>query len=76
MTAIETNIAEEGARAGAEQIPPQRRPGLRFLLGFVLPVALALGWVFVRSRSLYASVGLHALFNGVPVLAYLLVGRP
>lgn len=44
MTAIETNIAEEGARAVAEQTPPQRRPGLRFLLGFVLPVALALGW--------------------------------
>jgi len=30
-----------------------------------LPVALALGWVFVRRRSLWASVGLHAAFNGI-----------
>jgi membrane protease YdiL (CAAX protease family) len=49
----------------------------RALFAFIarLPVALALGWVFVRSRSLYASIGLHALFNGLPFLAYLLVGR-
>src|ERR1700687_4985992 len=44
MTAIETNIAEEGARARPDKSPPQRRPGLRFLLGFVLPIVLALGW--------------------------------
>jgi len=30
-----------------------------------LPVALALGWVFVRRRSLYASIGLHATYNGL-----------
>lgn len=43
MTAIETNIAEEGARAAKEaKRLPQRR--LRFLLGFVLPIVLALGW--------------------------------
>lgn len=30
-----------------------------------LPVALALGWVFVRRRSLWASVGLHAAFNAI-----------
>jgi sulfonate transport system permease protein len=43
MTAIETNIAEEEARAAvAEKRLPQRR--LRFLLGFVLPVVFALGW--------------------------------
>src|SRR3984893_4016195 len=43
MTAIETNIAEEEARiAGADKRLPQRR--LRFLLGFVLPIAFGLGW--------------------------------
>jgi membrane protease YdiL (CAAX protease family) len=30
-----------------------------------LPVALVLGWLFVRRRSLWASVGLHAAFNGI-----------
>jgi membrane protease YdiL (CAAX protease family) len=33
-----------------------------------LPVALVLGWVFIRRRSVWASVGLHATFN-----AFLLV---
>jgi membrane protease YdiL (CAAX protease family) len=39
-----------------------------------LPVALALGWVFVRRGSLYAAIGLHAAFNGLPVLVVLLGG--
>jgi membrane protease YdiL (CAAX protease family) len=39
-----------------------------------LPVALALGWVFVRRRSLYAAIGLHAVFNGLPVIVVLLGG--
>jgi len=30
-----------------------------------LPVALVLGWAFVRRRSLWAAVGLHAAFNAV-----------
>jgi membrane protease YdiL (CAAX protease family) len=30
-----------------------------------VPVALVLGWVFVRRRSIYASIGLHAAFNGI-----------
>lgn len=30
-----------------------------------LPVALALGWVYLRRRSLWAPVGLHAAFNGI-----------
>lgn len=30
-----------------------------------LPVALVLGWVFVRRRSLWAAVGLHAAFNAI-----------
>ena len=48
----------------------------RALFAFVarLPVALALGWVFVRSRSLYASIGLHSVFNALPVLASLFIG--
>ena len=33
--------------------------------GARLPVALVLGWVFVRRRSLWASIGLHAAFNGI-----------
>ncbi|HET9436046.1 MAG TPA: type II CAAX endopeptidase family protein [Candidatus Limnocylindrales bacterium] len=41
-----------------------------------LPVALALGWVFIRRRSLWASVGLHAAFNGILlVLAEVAVGN-
>jgi len=49
----------------------------RALFAFLvrLPVALALGWVFVRRGSLVAAIGLHAAYNGVPVLALLLSGR-
>ena len=37
------------------------------VVGFAsrLPVALLLGWVFVRRRSIYAAIGLHAAFNAV-----------
>jgi membrane protease YdiL (CAAX protease family) len=40
------------------------------IVGFVgrLPIALVLGWVFVRRGSLYASIGLHAAFNAVLLL--------
>jgi sulfonate transport system permease protein len=44
MAAIETDIAEEARAAVADRHPPQRRLSLRFLLGFLLPVALALSW--------------------------------
>jgi membrane protease YdiL (CAAX protease family) len=30
-----------------------------------IPVALALGWLFLRRRSIWASFGLHAVFNGL-----------
>jgi membrane protease YdiL (CAAX protease family) len=30
-----------------------------------LPVALALGWVFLRRRSLWAAIGLHVAFNAI-----------
>jgi membrane protease YdiL (CAAX protease family) len=37
------------------------------IVGFVgrLPVAIALGWVYVMRRSLWAAIGLHAAFNGI-----------
>jgi membrane protease YdiL (CAAX protease family) len=45
----------------------------RALFSFValMPVSLALGWLFLRRRSLYAAIGLHAAFNGIQlVLAF------
>ena len=30
-----------------------------------IPVALALGWLFLRRKTIWASFGLHAAFNGV-----------
>ena len=33
-----------------------------------IPVALTLGWLFVERRSLAASIGLHATFNGILVV--------
>ena len=39
----------------------------------LLPVGLALGWVFLSRKSLYAAIGLHAAFNAIQVLALLAV---
>jgi membrane protease YdiL (CAAX protease family) len=33
-----------------------------------LPVALALGWIFVRRGSLVSSFGLHAMYNAIPLI--------
>ncbi len=33
-----------------------------------VPVAIALGWLFVRTRSIYPTIALHATFNGLPLL--------
>ena len=33
-----------------------------------LPVALALGWVFLQRRSLVAPIFLHAAYNGIPII--------
>jgi membrane protease YdiL (CAAX protease family) len=33
-----------------------------------VPIALALGWVFLRRGSLYSAIGLHAAFNGILLL--------
>ena len=37
------------------------------VVGFAtrVPVALALGWLFVRSGSIWAPLGLHMAFNGI-----------
>lgn len=40
-----------------------------------LPVALALGQLYIRRRSLYATVSLHATFNTLGVLLALLASR-
>lgn len=52
LTVSATNAAEAG--------------GL-IVVGFAtrLPVAFALGWLFLRARSIWAPVGLHVTFNGV-----------
>jgi membrane protease YdiL (CAAX protease family) len=39
-----------------------------------LPVAFVLGWLFVRTRSIYPTIALHATFNGLPLLLLLLHG--
>ena len=35
----------------------------------LLPAGLALGWVYLSRRSLYAAIGLHATFNALQVIA-------
>jgi membrane protease YdiL (CAAX protease family) len=49
----------------------------RALWSFVvlLPAGLALGWVFLSRRSLYAAIGLHATFNALQVIALFAAGR-
>jgi len=34
-----------------------------------LPVALALGWLYLRSRTIWAPIGLHATFNAILLIA-------
>ncbi len=34
----------------------------------LLPVGITLGWLFLTRRSLYASIGLHAAFNGIQLV--------
>ena len=36
--------------------------------GARVPVALALGWLFLGRRSIYASFGLHSAFNAIALL--------
>jgi len=53
---------------------PERRDGDIFLcflgvaivgFGTRVPVAIALGWLFARRGTIWASFGLHAAFNGI-----------
>ena len=47
-------------------------------IGFLtrIPVALVLGWLFVRARSIWAPIGLHVTFNAILlVLAELAIRR-
>jgi membrane protease YdiL (CAAX protease family) len=49
----------------------------RALFSFLalLPAGIALGWVYLTRRSLYAVIGLHGAFNGIQVvLAFLAAG--
>ena len=42
---------------------------LAFVAGVVrIPVAFALGWIYVRTGSLWSSIGLHATFNGILII--------
>jgi membrane protease YdiL (CAAX protease family) len=42
---------------------------LAFVAGAVrIPIAFFLGWIFVRTGSLWASIGLHATFNGILIV--------
>ncbi len=40
------------------------------IVGFAtrVPVAVALGWLFVRRGSIWAPIGLHMAFNGILLL--------
>jgi membrane protease YdiL (CAAX protease family) len=33
-----------------------------------IPVAVTLGWLFVRSGSIWGPIGLHAVFNGILIV--------
>ena len=39
-----------------------------------IPVGLLLGWVFLRRRTLVAPIALHAVYNGIPLVLFLLAG--
>ena len=40
-----------------------------------LPISFALGWIFLRRGSLWAPIGMHAVFNGLQVLAAAALGE-
>jgi hypothetical protein len=39
-----------------------------------IPVGLLLGWVFLRRRTLAAPIALHAAYNAIPLVLFLLAG--
>ena len=48
-------------RTRTSPLPQALRPSVRSRI----PIALALGWVFLRRGTVWASFGLHAAFNGI-----------
>lgn len=42
----------------------------------LMPPAIALGWVFLKRRSIWAAIGLHAAFNAIQVLMLFLAVGP
>ena len=47
-----------------------------FVAGVVrIPVAFALGWLFVRTGSIWGPIGLHAAFNGILIALAELAAR-
>ena len=40
-----------------------------------LPISFALGWLFLRRGTLWAPIGMHAVFNGLQVLAAAALGE-
>jgi membrane protease YdiL (CAAX protease family) len=41
-----------------------------------VPIGLMLGWVFIRRDTIWASIGLHAAFNGILLLLAQTVSQP
>jgi membrane protease YdiL (CAAX protease family) len=78
ITAWERTVGERGAliraslvfalahviNVGGDSLP---QVGGLIAVGFAtrLPVAFALGWLFLRTRSIWAPIGLHMAFNGI-----------
>jgi membrane protease YdiL (CAAX protease family) len=78
ITAWQRTVGETGAivrssivfalahviNAGGESLA---QAGALIAIGFLtrIPVAIALGWLFVRTRSIWAPIGLHMTFNAV-----------
>jgi membrane protease YdiL (CAAX protease family) len=44
--------------------------------GSRIPIAVALGWLFVRRGTIWASFGLHAAFNAVLLVIAEVAERP
>ncbi|HEV7809503.1 MAG TPA: CPBP family intramembrane glutamic endopeptidase [Candidatus Limnocylindrales bacterium] len=78
ITAWSRAVAERGALVRASLLfalahvltvsaPTAGEAAGLIVVGFAtrLPVAFALGWLFLRSRSIWAPIGLHMTFNGV-----------
>lgn len=68
----------ETADVSSEQ-PDQEKQGSGFgwqVFFILLPLSLALGWIYERTGSLWACIVVHALFNGVNIGLVLFVMAP